>query len=74
MVGSKENTEIIVVTIGIGLHTDQSVVALFNQPLEDTVKDCPGNATNGICALLAKGRESLKTLFVVGDLTRSGPW
>ena len=55
MVGSKENTEIIVVTIGIGLHTDQSVVALFNQPLEDTVKDCPGNATNSICALLAKG-------------------
>ena len=52
--GSEENTEIIVVTIGIGLRTDQSVVALFDQPLEDTIKDGPGNATNSVCALLAE--------------------
>ena len=54
MVGSEENTEIIVVTVGIGLRTDQSVVALFDQPLEDTIKDGPGNATNSVGPLLAE--------------------
>ena len=33
---------------------DQSLVTFLDQPLEDAVKDCPGNATDGICCLLTE--------------------
>ena len=32
---------------------DEGVVALLNQPLEETVKDGPGNATDGSSGLVA---------------------
>ena len=39
----EDSTEVGLLQAGI----DEGVVALLNQPLEETVKDCSSNATNG---------------------------
>merc|ERR1719234_53981 len=31
---------------------DEGIIALLNQPLEDAIKDCPGNTTNSVGGLL----------------------
>ena len=45
--------------------TNKSVIAFFNQPLEDAVKDCPGNTTNGVGSLLTVDGDRLNFLSLL---------
>ena len=45
--------------------TNKSVIAFFNQPLEDAVKDCPGNTTNGVGSLLTVDGNRLNVLSLL---------
>ena len=47
------------------LNSHQSGVTLLNQPLEDTVKDGPGNATNSVGGLLTSLRSRVVEYIVM---------
>ena len=52
--------------MGIVVNTYERVVTFLNQPLEDAIKDCPGNASNGIGGLFARlALDHLNDLIVI---------
>ena len=54
----RENIQVCHLHCGI----DEGIIALLDQPLEDAIEDCPGNATNSVCGLLTAKGNKCKTV------------